>query len=1510
MQKGLLFIWMLLLGVPLLAQRISEFSEDHKAFVTELGEYVTASKRQDAQLLFDRFKKMADKGGFTPEELEVVRKTGNAMLGHRMAANPIFNEYLRGLFLVKESMDADIRFQNWHEVLLAILGDFENRKVKDYQEFLEFSTGFFEFGALRASTSGVNWLIGPEPYRLAYEYGEPLLSFEQTSLVASRKTDSIAIFQTKGVFYPFQGIWKGQGGRVNWERFGLPPDVYVELNKYEVDVKKTIYEVEDVLLRYPAYFGQRSVKGKFEDKVIAANTAIEGSYPRFESYERVLNIENIGQGIELTSGFRLQGTTVYAVGSRENPAELRVFNDRKQLSFRGTSELFTVRREERIVSEGVEGTLYIGEDTLYHPSVNVRLEIPTRVLKLTRGSRGNDRNPFYSSYHQVTIDSDKLDYYIAGDSITIGERNLNINTRNTPVSFESAAYFDAGQYHRFQSIATYNPIAVIKSVAEREGRFLNGDYLASKIDSRFNVDNIKTLLYDLVSKGFIKYDGERNEVEVLEKIFHYAKASQGSTDFDALNMVSDLQNVKATSNGTFYLNSRKITMNGVSNVELSRKQRVGLRPVGGELVLGQNRDLDFDGKLFAGYGVFTGKDFHFRYDQFKVELDSVRYFDLFLPTGKMISENEPEAKALSSRIEHLRGELLIDAPGNKAGKDDIPMFPNFSSTEDSYVYYDAKDIQGGVYNRDSFYFRLRPFVFESLDRFARESVGFEGTMVSAGIFPDFKETLRIQQHDESLGFVSPTPKGGYPAYGGKGRYTGDLNLSNSGLLGRGVVQYLNASIEAENIAFQPTRMIGSAKEFNLEENRGSGVEVPQAYGKDVVIDWRPYRDSLYITSVEATPFDIFKAGGYNLNGRLILTPDGLKGDGNFSWSEAEMRSKLFSFGAFSIDADTTDLRIKAFEADDLALKTANLNGKVNFDKQTGIFLANDEFVVTSLPYNRYETSMNEFDWDMRNALVSFRSLPGKPGRFLSVHPDQDSLYFNGESASFNLRTNELSIGGVPHIISADAFIYPPDGKIQVLPGGVMSRLENAQIVADTLTQLHVINRATVNINGRKDFTASGYYEYNIGNREQEIKFSEIIGSRVGKGSRATKPVATRATGEVTERDQFYIDHKTKFRGTISLSSDTRNLKFDGFARLDANLPNPHWFSVSSEADKTDLALQFNQPRNFEGEVLHVGLFLSRETSRTYPRVLAPLYYRKDRPLLPVTGLLKYEQGRDRFVFGDSTKVMDAAYLRGNQLYFYNATGKIEAEGRFNLGEGLQAIQIHATGSAETLIEEIQYDSLAGGPVTLAGLKAQFMLGIDLHLPDDLMKLLVNDVKSSSFEASSMVYASDVGFYRRALANLFPYSEAEVRTAIDAVSLNAFNIPAKFNKFSLLFGKTPMKWDPDYQSFVTTSTQMNLISMGGVDIGRVLNGYMEIKMTPNDDDRFYLYLRSPSGFYYFFGYTQGIMNIVSNNTKFNDAVVNRKDKDRVVKLSDGKSYEIQPVNEGTADAFVRRIQAAN
>ena len=1492
--------------IPQIAQtqRLEAFSEGQDHYLEELGSYMMASRNSKMEDLYRRFEKDLKAGVFTPEEVERTRQTGNLMLALKMTANPYFTNYLKVLSVVKNAENGSERFANWHQVLDSLLINVKNRKLSPISDFLEFSYYFFDQNAIDYSRVGTTWLADASDYRLVYEEKEPRLIYDQLNLIATRKQDSILIKNTRGVFYPFEKIWRGEGGTVTWERLGLGPEVHAELGPYEIETKKSLYEVPTAKMYYPLFFGNKPVEGKFTDKLVSKNLATGGSYPRFESKAELLEIQNIGKGVSLKAGFRLEGTTVYGFGPGEVKAVFDLHNKAGDLVFRGRSRLFTVRREERLAAEGVEATIYFERDSIYHPSVNVRFDIAKRTLQLTRGNRGSDRNPFYSSFHNINIDADRIDFLIDKDSIYINKQGLGYNKREVPVAFESLNYFEESDYRRLQNIATTNPIALLKIAYKETGqRVFDADRLARKLNPNFSVENINSLLYDLVSKGFVTYDAEKEQVELKDKVFHYADASQKKVDYDNLKIISQTKET----NAEFDLISQIMQINGVSSLELSTTQRVGLRPFDGSIRMRKNRDFDFDGRLFAGFTAFSGKDFHFDYEKFLVALDSVRFFDVFLPTGEVRKNGQPVAKSIGSRIEHLTGVLLIDAPNNKSGKEELEIFPNLESKDYAYVFYDYEGTKGGAYKRDSFYFKLEPFSLKRLDEIRASDLDFEGEMVSAGIFPVFHERLQLQE-DTSLGFVTHTPAQGFPIYQGKGNFKGEISLSNKGFLGTGTLSYLGAVVNSQDLVFMPRQLTGSAQEFHLAETRSAELEVPKASGVDVQIDWQPYLDSMYVTSKEA-PFELFQEGLHALKGTLILTPDGLKARGLFDWDKASMHSDLFSFGHFSVHADTTDLNIKAFNTDELALTTSQLKGDVDFEEQKGTFKATRDFLTTTLPYNQYETSFNEFDWDMKAETVTFKSLEGKLGSFLSIHPDQDSLWFQGKSAKYNLRTNFLQIGGVPYLVASDAFIYPENGQVEVQPGAVMTEFSNARIVADTVNQYHVINRAKVKVLGRKEYRASGFYEYNVGNKKQEIEFAEIIGTRVGEGSRSEKRSVTRAIGEIKESQQFYIDHKTLFQGTIRLAADKPKLGFQGFAKfVSKTLPTKHWFSVNFEGDKNDLVIGYDTPLNPEGEQLHTGLFLSKETASTYPRIMSPLYFRKDRALLPVKGVVQYDEKTDRFIFGDSLKVLgELTVLKGNKLVYHNRTGKIEMEGRFNLGSALKNCSVAAAGVAQTAFGETIVDTLMGTAAMSSEVSAELMLGITLNVPDNLIKIMLQDFQSSTFDAKPIVFAKDMPFYRRVVAELFA-ANGNMQQVIDGISTGSLVIPKKENPFTVLFDKVPMTWDRDYQSFVSTSNKIGLMTIGAETVNSEVEAYIEVKMPTNDDDRLYFYIKSPSQLYYFFGYKQGIMNIFSNNTRFMDELLGMKAKDLISKTPDGDIYEIAPVEEGTARAFLNRIKA--
>jgi hypothetical protein len=1516
-----LILAFLFVAGALTGQRLERFSEDHKEFMRQLEEYMTASKREVLETSYEEFAEVFNSGQFTEEQVQQILKTGNAMLDQRMTAGPYFQNYLHALSQIGNTSDPQQLFTDWHGVLDKLLGSMDSRPKGDFNKFIKFSAQFFKNRALRyTEAGGTSWYAMTDRFTFDYQAEEPVVQFENLDLMATRYTDSIFIKQTAGYFEPIERMWHGTGGRVDWTRHGLGKEVYAELEEYEFEVVKSLYYAKSAKMHYPAYFGNRIVAGAFSDKLVASSSAVESSFPRFESTER-LQVKQIGEGITYEGGFRLHGTTMYGFGSKEAPAKIDIVDKDSRASFKGAAELFTIRRQDKIAGQSVEGALYFGQDSIYHPSVDVVYYVDKRVMELSRGDRASDRNPFYSSLHSVNLLTDNMTAYLENDSIVIGREKVSFQHKDNVV-FESLNFFTDKDYQQLQSISTVNPIAILKIMCDEQGRrFLPAQEVAQRLNPRYSIENIKSLLYDMVARGFINYEPDEEMVEVKDKVFLYADAHRDLIDYDRLRVESEVDSTNAIIN----LQDNSIDIRGVEFIEFSPKQKVAIKPYGQELEMKENRDMDFAGTVFAGFTQLEGKDFHFEYEPFQFRLDSIRFFDLYVPTGE-VSNGQPEALSIGSRIEHATGVLLIDAPSNKSGRDDIPLFPSMQTKDYSYVFYDYKSAQNGAYKRDSFYFQLDPFSFNHLDYYTREDVQFEGTLFSADIFPPFEETVSLQE-DESLGFIHDTEgEEGYPAYLEKGSFEGELALSNAGLLGKGEVIYLGAAINSEDIIWMPKQMLASAERFDLDENREEGLEVPQVRGIDVNIDWRPYQDSMYITTKQEA-FAMFQADDHTLKGTLILTPGGLKGDGVLDWEKARMESDLFAFGAYSSKADTTIVDIKTQDLKDIALSTDDVQSDVDFDEQLATFKANKEYLETELPAIRYKTSMNEFTWDMADESITFQSDPNQPGRFVSTHPDKDSLEFDGADAFYDLKTDELRVSGVPYIVSADAFIYPDSSYLEIGRDGEIATLENAKIVADTLNQYHVINRAEVNVRGRRYYAGSGFYEYNVADKEQEIEFEEVVGMPIGKGAYSERRVATRGIGELTEEDEFYIDQRIQFQGKISLQSEDRNLGFDGFARLESDrLPRRDWFRVISQADKNDLAITYDEPKNIDGEPLATGFYLNRETAELYPRIMLPLFSRRDRDILPVKGLLKLNRNKDYFVFGDSSRVVNTTNLKGNILTYWNGSGKIEGKGQFNLGSGLNYVSIDATGVIRSQFEEVvdqenliisDTSSLIPNPaqedpmamdVQRHDIDAEFMSGVQLIVPDKLMKIMQNDILAESYNAKPVVYLTDLGFFREAMVNMFPAGK-ELDEAMSSLGNGVLSIPEKINPYTFLFAKMPMKWDAEYQSFVSKETQIPIVSVNGEPLNKNLESYVEYKMPTNEDDRLYIYVKSPTGLFYFFGFKQGIMSITSNNPTFMDEIGGMKSKDLIMKMDDGNTYEIQPVDTGTARRFVNRVKAA-
>jgi hypothetical protein len=1534
-------------------------------FDEALDEFMTATKNERARDAYADFSGILFGGGLTTEQQRRIARSSSRLAAEKVGADRtmapflLVHEYLAGSEEERQTL-----FGQFHDMVDSVLLERPFSKTSA-TEVMEHALSYLERGRLDAKDGIHGWQVAGGKPTFAYE-GVPLLIVEEIErLKGSTKGDSLMILETKVILDLSSGLARGKGGKTDWQRVGLPSDIYVRLVDYEFDVARQLIVSDSAHFQYPNYFGDRILYGSFKDRLQSGGPRVNGDIPEFVSSDGYVDIDNVGEGMTLSGQFELRASRVYVVGQQGRRAvvQLDIADGKDERKLRGRSTQFIVAHQERITGQSVDLAIYFGEDSLYHPSVSIDVDVPAREVTLLRSSSSAAGAPFFHSGNNFNIDADNITVFLARDSAVVGRKTVSFQEKGDVV-LESKEYYSERDYSRIQALAGFNPLQVIYNyrhgLATQTDTF-NIEGLAYRFGPDLTGADIQGVIFDLQDRGFLQYDPDTGTILVKDKLDHYVLSHREAKDYDKLRLVSST----TVENAFIDLEGGTIRVDAVKPLSLNSKKQIAIRPYADQVSIVGDRNLDFGGTVYAGAAILTGSDFHLKYEPYYIQFDSVDYIDLFLPEGGVI-EDGVRRLSTASRLENVSGYVLIDAPKNKSGSEDIGYFPSLQTRGPSYIYYDQADTNS-LYSRDSFYFELAPFALNNLDSLTEGDLGLEGELVSGGIFPRMQQTLSVQE-DGSLGFIGETDSLGASTYGDRGSYTGQVTLNNGGLKGRGKLDYLEAEIEGEEIVFGVDSTTTVAESFRLERSVTPERSVPAVIGQRVQVTFQPYGDSLSVRPDEGTDFEMFGDENRRFDGRLVLTPEDLRGDGTLDWPAGALTGDTLNFQADGVLARSATIAVKDREnPDEQAVRANGMDGSVDFAAQTASFTRVDSTTETELPYLEYVTSSDRLTWDMDQGLVTFATEPGKD-RFTSLQPDQDSLSFAAKSAIYDSNSGELTVGGVPFIVSADAKILPADSSLTINPGAVISQLTNATIVADTASEYHVIRRATVDIAGRKEYTASGFYEYNVGPHEQEFELQNIVGTRVGEGKRSEKATATRAEGEIPEDVPFFIDDRTRFYGTINLDAGSQVLDFEGYAKIESpRLPNADWFSVASEGDKYNLVLSTENIKGIDNKPLYTGIYLSKPERIIYPRLMQAPHRRVDHPILDASGAFVYDEDRDIFYFGDTARIRQPDVRRvGNLMAFDHGAGTFSGEGELGIGGRLKYIRMRSYGTvdmdlppqfaamqvedspegssvtieddspdpaadttaaeAETLtdnmflleeetqpplpVEEEEATDPSAAPVVsnYPPATVNIMAAIDLILPEPLIEIMATDLISGSYAAPGLGVNATVPFTTAGVETLFPQGP-EREAALAGLPTGNLDLPPTINRHTFLFSDIKMQWNQEYQSFVSTETMNGLATIGGRPFSKRVASYLEVKMTTGGEDRLYLYIKSPSESYYFFGFKDGILNVVSNNARFMDEFRDTNPREMVLEMDDGRTYEILEVTTGTASTFLRRMQTA-
>jgi hypothetical protein len=1443
------------------------YPEDHAKFCEDFCKDLSKVRLEgkEGKELSESFEIFWNSDSLSHEGKDAFIETASLLVSKGASDWPHLFIYAENMMLFSRH-EFNKQYQEWRNGLTILLNErnyINAKKISEYQ--------FYANELLRDSIMfrhpRVLWKVSHLPDNIGYSEEKGIyIHFSNVNIYGLYGNDSVIIKGTSGTVFPGEELWKGQHGRVSWERVLLNPDsVYADLNRYSIDLTKQGYTADSARFVNLYYF-EDTLYGTLEDKALNIDKLSKSSYPRFNTYTKKFEMKGVLEGIDYEGGFSMKGQRFIGTGVKDQKARITIAKS-DTIKLVAQSEAF-VLDPRQVFSDNTEITLHISDDSIYHPSLIMKYTFKNKLLDLQRNKEGMSKVYFTNSYHKLHMDFTWLQWEIEKYKMQFGL--LKSMSGVNEASFESADFFSKKRYGDIQMRDEVHPFIRLENFVGEWGspEFSLTDFSRYINYSPFQVEQ---LLLRLAYQGFIQYDPASERAKIKPEMWSYLDASRGKIDYDVIQFNSKTRG--RTPNATLSLLNYDLQINGVPDVHLSDSQNVEIYPIDKKITMKKNRDFVFNGTLKAGQFFFYGHEFKFDYGNFKLDMPRCDSMKMLVESGQVLADGGKVLKIVQATIEDVQGEYFIDDPENKSGKLDMKQYPQFISEKDSYVYYDDKHIFDGVYKRHNFHFKIAPYEIDSLHGYSKENLEFDGVFYSADIFPDIDETLKVRP-DYSLGFHRVTPEEGYPVYKSKGAYKKDIDLSNRGLKGEGVIEYINSSTIADDITFFPDSLHAHAESLDMQAQT-TPVKYPDVQGKNNKIKWYPYVDKFYAKSIDEK-FIMFEQQS-SMEGELMLTPQGLEGEGVMDIEQSKTYSEHFTYDRHYIDADTANFELFGADQLDIDFATNNVKAHIDFPERKGHFKTNGEGTYVDFPKNQYVGFMEELVWHMDKTIIDIKSdaktveeLEKDPNmsdetwedlflegpKFISVHPDQDSLNFVAPEATYDLRNHIISAEGVRLLRVADATIYTGDGEVVVEKKAVMRPLQNATIIANTTNRFHKIDSATVNVQGRKSYTAYGNYDYkDKAGQIQTFHFNRIGVDETGQ---------TYGYGSIPEPDGFSLSPNFYFHGDVELHANQENLIFDGGTKIKHQCPNieSEWLKFKAEIDPENVRIPVDSaPVSINLNELAVGLNIYRDSS--YIAMYSPKVRHTDQNLFMADGYLVFDEKDMAYKVANKDK-LEEENIPGNLLRFGRIDCTMNGYGRFHFSDEFGLFKPNPIG---VFSHNPENDTTRMSLVML----------MDFHFNDKAFDIMAEDI-NSSVGLTGTDLSSDI--YEQAILEYLGQEKAE--DWFSELSMgNMKNTPKEMENMVVLTDVN-MKWYKDESMFIHEGP-VGISSLYNNPVNRNVFSFIALEKNRRGDT-YHMYFELDAETWYYFRYDAGNMAAISTDKEFNQAVYDVRPGQRLINAS--------------------------
>ncbi len=1492
MKKGWFFI-ILLITTVLHAQNFKSFTDDPAVYIDELRVYFASDRNASREEKDATERLLKEYASFFNDELGAFEQqhlinVSNALLKNKIKTYPNFFNFLQTQL---KFVNSQVAIQNLQPLFEAMKILAEGRKISDFNKLIDATSLLLNEQKLYKSMAA-NWQVSLKSFRFINNE-KPAFIFENADLMCFSNSDTIFLYQTNGTFFPLSEEWQGEGGEVNFTAAGYSADeIFVKLSKYTIDLKTSRYTANDVKYTNRNFF-TTEIPGKVQDKITVGRKGESALYPQFESYDYNLTIENLFENVNFKGKFTHAGARIQG-GDKTEPAVISFLQNNKT-KVKISSPNFIIRKKRISTSDGKFIAL-LETDSMFQVSAEIRFDNENRLLTVQHPQTNVYQLPFLNTYHEVNMYFDALYWRI--DSSYLDMRGLDIPGKEGVLRLESVNIFSQSEYDLITDKSDKNPLFLLRKASQK---YDNRQLWINDLVPFFGLSpvQIKALINFLASHGFVIYNAKEESVYLQDKLFNYQESGAKNIDYDALQIQSEIM---GHTNSRLDLNTNDLWVYGVKHVHLSDTQNVYFRPTNRTLRVQKNRDLSFNGFIHSGKFDFYASGCHFIYDSFAIIIDVVDTLSFSVKKGEPDIYGNHALQRIGTQIEYLSGTIFIDRPNNKSGLKNYKKYPIFQSLETSYVFYDQPNVQQGVYDRNRFYFAVDSFRLENMNNFETDALRFKGHLVSGDIFPVIYESLRVMP-DYSLGFPLRFPENGMPVYKNHGQFFDSITLSNDGLIGCGRITYATSELQSKRFIFMLDSMKSNVRTLDVKRSSEQTIS-PFANVEKANIQWYPYNDLMRAQNTDSL-FAMYE-NEIKLKGELLLSSEQTEGSGQiFFKNNSEMVSRHYLFKSTSFNGDTVDFFIRTKDKK-LAVKSENYHADISFDTKKGLFTSNGDASMVSLPAIQYICYMNEMEFDMQSDQLDLKNstkslfsneelskmsvndlvanidvLPGSD--FISIHPKQDSLQFKSPRANYKIENGTLDVYDARVIFVADAAIAPIDGHLEIKPNADIQEIKNASVLMDRESQYHLLYAANVKINSRSKYTASGKYDYlDINHQLHPISFAGITPFN-GE---------SQGTAKISNDSALALNPYFRFSGLVTLNAQDSLLIFTGNAYISHTcdaLGERSGIPFSTRIDPYEVAIPIadptaENPRSRSLKRLGSGFFFESNGS------LAPAFFTQvktvDLPVVPAFGTLHYDTETHAYLLDHPEDSLNTSYV---SLDTRNCILKTYDQLNPQVDLGRVIPDMFGSLSQDLKKKDVLMDAVAG---------------FSFHFSAKAMEKMTNTIKKSSAPGSEINTDKFIDFIYKKLN----HRDAD-RLVKEISSYGSYKrIPSQF-KYAILFSDLKMQWDDNSKSFISMG-RLGVANIGNEQINRQLNGYVQLQRNRRGDV-LNIYIEISRQKWYFFSYSNGLMQALSSDEDFNNEITSLKPSKRKSREGEGRgSYEFDISTLRKKGDFVYKMRQIN